>query len=83
MELVLVSTRWKSWSEDPFLVVCWGKINERLPQLQKITLPSSAPGKIFWPHTPANTGYVRIHCGISEEKAKQKKLKSKLQKANC
>jgi len=30
-----------------------------------------APGKIFWPHTPENTGYVRIHCGISEEKAHQ------------
>jgi hypothetical protein len=28
-----------------------------------------APGNIFWPDTPANTGYVRIHCGISAEKA--------------
>lgn len=29
------------------------------------------PGSIFWPNMPANTGYIRIHCGISEEKAKQ------------
>jgi len=30
-----------------------------------------APGKIFWPNTPDNTGYIRIHCGISAEKAKE------------
>jgi DNA-binding transcriptional MocR family regulator len=30
-----------------------------------------APGKIFWPNSPKNTGYVRIHCGISSEKAKK------------
>jgi len=28
-----------------------------------------APGNIFWPNTPDNTKYVRIHCGISAEKA--------------
>jgi len=28
-----------------------------------------APGKIFYPGLPENTGYVRIHVGISEEKA--------------
>eukprot|EP01118_Nematostelium_gracile_P006942 TRINITY_DN2250_c0_g1_i1.p1 TRINITY_DN2250_c0_g1~~TRINITY_DN2250_c0_g1_i1.p1 ORF type:complete len:393 (+),score=109.65 TRINITY_DN2250_c0_g1_i1:110-1288(+) len=29
-----------------------------------------APGKMFYPNTPENTGYVRIHVGISTEKAK-------------
>jgi len=29
-----------------------------------------APGKIFYPGTPENTGYIRIHCGITAEKAK-------------
>jgi len=28
-----------------------------------------APGSIFWPNNPKNTGYVRIHCGVSSEKA--------------
>jgi len=30
-----------------------------------------APGKIFYPSMPENTGFVRIHCGISSEKAKE------------
>eukprot|EP01117_Protostelium_nocturnum_P017492 TRINITY_DN711_c2_g1_i1.p1 TRINITY_DN711_c2_g1~~TRINITY_DN711_c2_g1_i1.p1 ORF type:complete len:392 (-),score=137.42 TRINITY_DN711_c2_g1_i1:1011-2186(-) len=30
-----------------------------------------APGSIFWPNNPQNTGYIRIHCGITEEKAKE------------
>jgi len=30
-----------------------------------------APGKIFYPGLPHNTGYVRIHVGISHEKAQQ------------
>jgi len=29
-----------------------------------------APGNMFFPGTPANTGYTRIHCGITEEKAR-------------
>jgi len=29
-----------------------------------------APGRIFYPGLPENTGYVRIHVGISHEKAK-------------
>jgi len=29
-----------------------------------------APGRIFYPGLPKNTGYVRIHCGISAEKAR-------------
>lgn len=29
-----------------------------------------APGNIFFPGLPENTEYVRIHCGITEEKAK-------------
>jgi len=28
-----------------------------------------APGRIFYPGLPENSGYVRIHCGISEAKA--------------
>jgi len=30
-----------------------------------------APGRIFFPGTPENSGYIRIHVGISNEKAKQ------------
>jgi len=29
------------------------------------------PGSIFWPPGTENTGYVRIHCGVSHEKALQ------------
>lgn len=30
-----------------------------------------APGNIFFPKMPENTGYTRIHCGITAEKAKE------------
>eukprot|EP01012_Entosiphon_sulcatum_P039538 TRINITY_DN5218_c0_g1_i1.p1 TRINITY_DN5218_c0_g1~~TRINITY_DN5218_c0_g1_i1.p1 ORF type:complete len:290 (-),score=39.44 TRINITY_DN5218_c0_g1_i1:6-875(-) len=29
------------------------------------------PGTIFWKGNPAHTGYTRIHCGVSAEKAQQ------------
>ena len=28
----------------------------------------AAPGNIFYPGVPENTGYVRIHVGIAKEK---------------
>jgi len=28
-----------------------------------------APGKMFYPSQPVNTGYIRIHVGISRAKA--------------
>jgi aspartate/methionine/tyrosine aminotransferase len=28
-----------------------------------------SPGNIFFAGQPANTGYIRIHCGVTREKA--------------
>ena len=36
-----------------------------------IFLLITAPGKIFYPCLPHNTGYARIHVGISYQKAQE------------